>query len=618
MIIDKFFVPSDESLASGLAQIEMKKLGKFVALTGKNGAGKTRVLSQLLQCISNRNAHAPSLGAYKESIASHLHAINQHPEDHESQPAWKQHIANQEKLIALATERVFSGKLETMSPIPFVPKQLNLIDSRSHNKHTLLGQFNAAKNPGINGFENFCFSFIQRVQDREWAASHQRATQNETEKNDAKNDYEKLVAIIELLLKTKLDRSLDEDATLFGKPLAEAGLSDGQKVLIQLAVALHAQNKSLKNSIFILDEPENHLHPSALIEFLDALSSVAENSQFWIATHSVPLLAHITQTEPASIWYVEDGIISNAGTNPLKVLRGLLGDDNQIAALNNFTSLPAQFAAINHAIECLFPPKVVGKSNNDPQVAQIYDLLNSRNSENKTAIIDFGAGKSRLLSGLDELATIQDKKVSEDYDYFAYDTFPDDREISTSVISEIYGDTVKRHFSTREEFFSSKDDLSIDVVVMCNVLHEIPPNDWLTMFDNQSLINRSLRDTGYILIVEDQRIPSGEKAHKFGFLVLDTPHLKTLFNMTVDDASNGLFAAYDYKDDGRLKAHLISKKLLNRLSNESRKKAIEELKATAEDNIMECRNKEPSYKAGQIHGFWTQQFANASLYLKTQ
>ena len=43
MIIDKFFVPSDESLASGLAQVEMKKLGKFVALTGKNGAGKTRV-----------------------------------------------------------------------------------------------------------------------------------------------------------------------------------------------------------------------------------------------------------------------------------------------------------------------------------------------------------------------------------------------------------------------------------------------------------------------------------------------------------------------------------------------------------------------------------------------
>jgi ABC-type cobalamin/Fe3+-siderophores transport system ATPase subunit len=618
MIIDKFFVPADESSALELAQIEMKKLGRFVALTGKNGAGKTRVLGQLLQCIGNRNAHIHNLGAYEESITAHLNAINNHPEDHESQPAWKQHIANQQKLIGIASERVFSAKIEAINPIHFVPKELKLVDARSHNKQALLSQSHAAKTPGINGFENYCFSYVQRIQDREWAASHQRATQNEAEKNDAKNDYEKLVTIIELLLKTKLDRSIDDDATLFGKPLAEAGLSDGQKVLIQLAVALHAQNKSLKNSIFILDEPENHLHPSALIEFLDALSSVAENSQFWIATHSVPLLAHIAQTEPASIWYVEDGVISNAGTNPLKVLRGLLGDDNQIAALNNFTSLPAQFAAINHAIECLFPPKVVGKSNNDPQVAQINDLLNLQNSDSKSAILDFGAGKSRLLSGLDELATNQDKKISESLDYFAYDSFPDDREISTGVISEIYGDTIKRHFSTREEFFSNKDNSSIDVVVMCNVFHEIPPDEWLTMFDNQSLINRSLKDTGYILVVEDQKIPSGEKAHKFGFLVLDTSHLKTLFNVTADDLSNGLFAAYDYKNDGRLKAHIISKKLLNRLSIEGRKKAIEELRATAEDNIMGCRNKEPSYKTGQIHGFWTQQFANASLYLKTQ
>lgn len=617
MIIDKFFVPADESLALGLAQIEMKKLGKFVALTGKNGAGKTRVLNQLSQCIGNRNANVLNLEAYKKALTQTLTTINNNP-GHESQPNWEQDKANYEKVLETILGRVFSSNLNVMSPIRFVPKQLNLIDSRSHNKHSLISYSHSAKNPGIDGFENFCFSYLQQIQNREWAASHQRATQSEVEKNDAKMDYERLVKLIELLLKTNLDRSIDDDATMFGKPLAEAGLSDGQKVLIQLAVALHAQNKSLKNSIFLLDEPENHLHPSALIEFLDALSGVAENSQFWIATHSVPLLAHIAQTEPASIWYVEDGVVSNGGTNPVKVLKGLLGDENQIAALNNFTSLPAQFAAVNHAIECLFPPKVVGKSNDDPQVAQINDLLNSQYSENKTAILDYGAGKSRLLSGLDELATIHQKIISDKLEYFAYDPFPDDKEISTGVISEVYGDAVKRHFTTREEFFSNKDGASIDVVVMCNVFHEIPPTEWLTMFDNQSLIHRSLKDTGYILIVEDQRIPSGEKAHKFGFLVLDTPHLKTLFNVTTDDISTSLFAACDYKNDGRLKAHLISKKLLNRLSNESRKKAIEELRAIAEDSIMECRSKEASYKTGQIHGFWTQLFANASLYLKTQ
>ena len=127
------------------------------------------------------------------------------------------------------------------------------------------------------------------------------------------DSYKKLVDLIELLLKTTLGRSIDGDATLFGKPLALANLSDGQKVLIQLAVALHAQNGKLDNTVFLLDEPENHLHPSALIEFLDALELVAPSAQFWIATHSVPLLAHIANKEPMAIWYVEDGAISNAG-----------------------------------------------------------------------------------------------------------------------------------------------------------------------------------------------------------------------------------------------------------------------------------------------------------------
>jgi predicted ATPase len=93
----------------------------------------------------------------------------------------------------------------------------------------------------------------------------------------------------------------DANATVFGKPLADSGLSDGQKVLIQFAVALHAQKGKLDNTVFIMDEPENHLHPSALVEFFDALGEVANNSQFWIATHSVPLLAYLVHKEPMSI-----------------------------------------------------------------------------------------------------------------------------------------------------------------------------------------------------------------------------------------------------------------------------------------------------------------------------
>jgi ABC-type cobalamin/Fe3+-siderophores transport system ATPase subunit len=225
MLIEKFIVPASELTDVGLQEIKMNKLGHFVVLVGKNGAGKTRILDKLIWCTKERNEYTK----YSVSI-------------------------------------------------------------------------------------------------------------------------------------------IDANATVFGKPLTDSGLSDGQKVLIQFAVALHAQKGRLDNTVFIMVEPENHLHPSALIEFFDALGEVANNSQFWIATHSVPLLAYLAHKEPMSIWYVEDGKVSNAGKKPEQVLSGLLelGNEEQIGNLNAFTSLPAQYAAIRFAAECLL---VSEKRRRDPQVA---------------------------------------------------------------------------------------------------------------------------------------------------------------------------------------------------------------------------------------------------------
>jgi ABC-type cobalamin/Fe3+-siderophores transport system ATPase subunit len=228
MLIEKFIVPASELTDVGLQEIKMNKLGHFVVLVGKNGAGKTRILDKLIWCTKERNEYTK----YSVSI-------------------------------------------------------------------------------------------------------------------------------------------IDANATVFGKPLTDSGLSDGQKVLIQFAVALHAQKGRLDNTVFIMVEPENHLHPSALIEFFDALGEVANNSQFWIATHSVPLLAYLAHKEPMSIWYVEDGKVSNAGKKPEQVLSGLLelGNEEQIGNLNAFTSLPAQYAAIRFAAECLLKPLVSEKRRRDPQVA---------------------------------------------------------------------------------------------------------------------------------------------------------------------------------------------------------------------------------------------------------
>lgn len=616
MLIKEFRVPKEELVDENLAAIEMSRLGRFVALTGKNGAGKSRILNILNRYIQLRSNAIHGLEKRKINIQNLKSALTNSPTSPQRQ-GWQSQLAEEEKQLRLTTERLIAAQpSEDFSAIQFVPKQLNLSDPRTLTKAQLQDAHRKTKQLGFEGFERKCFSYIQAIQDQFWEATHQSSTLDKTIRDELIGDYTKLVELIETLLKTHLVRSIEGDATLFGKPLAESKLSDGQKILIQFIVGMHAQRANLENTVFLMDEPENHLHPSALIEFLDSLTQSAKHVQCFFATHSIPLLSYVSAYEPMSIWYVEDGQCSNAGRHPEKVLNGLLGDERQIASLHAFTSLPAQFAALNYAVESLTPPVALPLQPNDPQITQINQLLVTSSSVGRRTILDFGAGKGRLLAGLAETYAVAGSSIESELDYLAFDAWPDDREICESAISEVYKDSQPRYFGSREEFFSIRSDGSVDVVVMCNVLHEIPPTEWLSTFNEESLIYRALRQEGYLLIVEDQRIPTGEKAHEFGFIVLDTAHLRTLFAVTDIDCSNRLFVSHDYRKDGRLKGHLISKKLLGRLNMTTRFDAIKQLRSTAIQQIRQLRNSSPSYMNGQANGFWTQQFANASLFLE--
>ena len=99
--------------------------------------------------------------------------------------------------------------------------------------------------------------------------------------------------------------------------------------------------------------------------------------------------------------------------------------------------------------------------------------------------------------------------------------------------------------------------------------------------------------------------------------MFDTAHLKTLFAIKEADISAALFRSQDHRGDGRLKAHWIAKELLARMTSDTRKQAIDELIATAKTQIHQLRSAAPDYKVGQLHGFWTQQLANAILVRET-
>jgi len=147
---------------------------------------------------------------------------------------------------------------------------------------------------------------------------------------------------------------------------------------------------------------------------------------------------------------------------------------------------------------------------------------------------------------------------------------------------------------------------------MCNVLHEIEPSKWLNLFSNDGEIPKVLNQRGILLLVEDQEMQIGEKAYQKGFIVLNTPELKELFNISEADKD---FGFSDARGDGRLIAHRINKNYLIRITPESRIKCLKQLHSIAKDKILAIRNEEVKYKNGKKHGFWIQQYANTGLVL---
>lgn len=634
---------------TGLKDVQLQRLGKHVVLAGPNGAGKSRLLRAILhinqQHRNNQNISNDNHVNFQRAVLSHrtqLLAYEQKPvgsfsqQEQANAARLRKECVDLENAITKAAyaDRSFSA-IRTVPPsqlgiVSYSVRSTLLSSAENMAPAEMRAQHEAMLQLGAEKASKSASAYSKQVLMSGFNASHQlREVSDKDATLVAASDA--LIAILKELLGESSAPTYEVEGfvSLFGQKEYDKHLSDGQKVLFQLGCAIHAQGTELRESVVFLDEPENHLHPAALVEVIDHLNTLTPEGQIWVATHSVPLIAHLAAKDPNCLWYMDNGTVEHAGKKPEKVLDGLMGGSDGAVNLLDFTLLPGQLAINRFLAECLNPPGVIGSNIKDPQTSGIAGLISKKKSllgqSERFRVLDFGAGKGRLLASLNIHGESESKEpvplVSEWLDYIAYDPDTKDSEFCLQEIFSVYGvDNIDRHYISKLSQAEVKfDSASFDLIVMCNVLHEVDPEDWLRLFGPQGTLTRLLKSSGGLLIVEDYQIPAGELAHRFGFLLLDELELKQLFGWTENDRTNNLVIRETsvesrYKD--RLVMHWIGQPLLSNVSASSRQAAISQLKNTAGAKIKERqKSAATSGKEGHLYALAAQTYANASIWL---
>lgn len=628
-------------------KLHMHSLGEVVVIAGPNGAGKTRLLG-LITSVASRvlsNAAVDSLREKRSQAVSQLDLMerseSKKDEQHKAQGTvapdrpletmQKQgmsHLRSEIRRLDLLLKghAVFSsthaGPIQVLN---FVPGNPQLIDAAQWTDDRVRAHSAALTHGGSANAEVNSPAYARSIL-RGGVRSRGRRVGEISDGADEAAEAG-LRGIVESLLGSSFHFDLDVHLNLqMGRIEGDSyttELSKGQQILFQFACMLHAQGERLRESIILLDEPENHLHPAVLNEVVDRLRQSGGVGQVWVATHSVPLIAHLLATDPDCLWYAEDGRFTRAGRAPMRVLEGLMGGAEAAANLQALTRLPAEYAALRFLSECLIEPGVAGPDTSDPQTNQIAKILSSvhRTTGKPLRIIDFGAGVGRLLSTL--VACGPTPHAKDLYDYLAFEPDGSKHADLQAEIAAAYGpESARRIFSDIRQLQTEIDEGTVDCIVMCNVLHEITPDDWLSIFSCDGPLLHTLSPDGYILFVEDYGISVGERAHRYGFLLLDSAELSTLFAVREADRSKRAFVrvtSTDPKYENRLVAHLVSKECTARVSTSTRHAAIKMLSERALGSVTSDLGDALSPRdsvTGRDYARNAQLFANASIWLR--
>ncbi len=530
-----------------------EKLGDVVILTGANGSGKTRLLDMIRR-------HLQTL-EYKDKLKlTYLDELGMEREYAEAALLQAANYSHYDAVLQLAKR--FS---------PYVIGKAKKLLAECNYEETALN--------ALLVIEDMAYGYSEEFRDGK--------------------KFQEFCEFVSDKFDLKIEKT-EKGIHLFGLGAEDAKLSPGQQYLLRIAVACFF-NDNQDNLLIILDEPELHLHPKAMIHMVEQMRDHFKDTQFWISTHSVELISYVVSAvDDSTVVQLDQGEVSLLRSNSGKIIESLLGVRDDNLYLQQFYNLPDQYARIRFAVECLGDADTKGGRKNDPQQELITQMLTE-----KSIIVDYGAGQGRIL----EQMAMDTKEIISRIEYFAYNLPESEDEAQCKKIMNENGIGEDHYFNDISEL-KAKLAQSVSHVFMVNVLHEIPPKEWKGIFET---IYELLKDNGKFCIIERETLTVGEAPYKQGFLMITEKAVRELF---------GHYKADRHDKNKHIVRYVIKKDEMKNITVEHVQKAVERIRQDsfeqikaikAEDRIEKLKDR---YQKGIDLAFWTNQYANAALILE--
>ena len=362
-------------------------------------------------------------------------------------------------------------------------------------------------------------------------------------------------------------------------------LSPGELTLFYMSIFLAIQQNGKKNKAIILDEPESHLHPKALISFVEMLTQTDEFAEIWIATHSLFI---IPEYQFENIIYIyESKVQKRTSIIYQNILNSLLGDEK--GKVQAFFSSLSQWQYCEFIAECFADPTVIDTVN--PKDEQVQLFIEYLYKYKPIRILDCGGGSGRLGLSLEAAQIDQIKDII----YDIYDKHPTYKGNKFSVYTNLK--------EVQEPYHC---------VVMMNFLHEVNPSEWKKLFNQ---LYDLMETDSYLLFVEVKALAQGEMPTERGFFILSREELEILFQ-----CPQGLSEIRN-KENQKSSCIVIPRSCLLNVNEQTIQTAIIHLQERILNEIIQFRKNDngSNVNMGGInsrrYAFLSQQFINAKLFI---